>query len=138
MYHLIFIVKIKIIMKVSILGNSLTSLTLAKTLINQGIRVDIFSDKKIRKYSKTQTLGISKTNVDFFNEKILNIKNLLWDINNIKIYSENFKNQEILDFKKNNCQLFSIIKNQDLYDLLYSKLSKDKLFNQKKKLIIRG
>ena len=124
-------------MKVSILGNSLTSLTLAKTLINQGIRVDIFSDKK-KKYSKTQTLGISKTNVDFFNEKIINIKNLLWDINNIKIYSENLKNEEILDFKKNNCQLFSIIKNQDLYDLLYSKLSKDKLFNQKKKLIIRG
>ena len=121
-------------MKVSILGNSLTSLSLAKTLINQGIRVDIFSDKKIKKYSKTQTLGISKANVDFFNEKIINIKNLLWGINNIKIYSENFANEEILDFKKDNSQLFSIIRNQDLYDCLFSKLCKDKLFNLKKKI----
>ena len=41
-----------------------------------------------------------------------------------------------LDFKKDNSQLFSIIRNQDLYDCLFSKLCKDKLFNLKKKLII--
>ena len=120
-------------MKVSILGNGLTSLTLAKTLVNQGIRVDIFSDGKVQKYSNIQTLGISKTNVNFFNESIINIENLLWDINKIKIYSENLKNEEILNFKKKNCQLFSIIKNLDLYNRLLSNLNKDKLFNLKKK-----
>ena len=36
-------------MKVSILGNGLTSLTLAKLLVNQGINVDIFCDRKIIK-----------------------------------------------------------------------------------------
>ena len=46
LYHLIFIVKIKIIMKVSIIGNGLTSLTLAKMLVNHGISVDIFSNNK--------------------------------------------------------------------------------------------
>ena len=121
-------------MKVSILGNGLTSLTLAKTLVNQGIRVDIFSDGKVQKYSNIQTLGISKTNVNFFNESIINIENLLWDINKIKIYSENLKNEEILNFKKKNCQLFSIIKNLDLYNRLLSNLNKDKLFNLKKKI----
>ena len=59
LYHLIFVVKIKIIMKVSIIGNGLISLTLAKTLVNLGISVDVFSDKKIKKYNKIQTLGIS-------------------------------------------------------------------------------
>ena len=41
MYHLIFIVKIKNIMKICILGNGLTSLTLAKTLVKLDIHVDI-------------------------------------------------------------------------------------------------
>ena len=121
-------------MKVSILGNGLTSLTLAKTLVNQGIKVDIFSDGKAQKYSKIQTIGISKTNINFFNESIINIENLLWDINRIKIYSENFKKEEILNFKKSDCQLFSIIKNLDLYNRLLSNLNKNKLFNLKKKI----
>ena len=50
-YHFVssnFFVKIKIIMKVSILGNGLTSLTLAKMLVNEGINW-VFSDGKIKK-----------------------------------------------------------------------------------------
>ena len=49
MYHLIFIVKIKNIMTVCILGNSLTALTLAKALVNHEIDVDVFLIKKIIK-----------------------------------------------------------------------------------------
>ena len=85
-------------MKVSILGSGLTSLTLAKILINQGINVDIFSDQKSTKDNKIQTLGISKSNIDFFNENILNIKKFLWDINRIEIFSENLKNEKLLNF----------------------------------------
>ena len=58
-------------MKVSILGNGLTSLALAKLLVNQGLKVDIFSDQKFKKNNKIQTLGISRSNVDFFNKNIL-------------------------------------------------------------------
>ena len=61
-------------MKVSILGNGLTSLTLAKMLVNQGINVDIFSDQKNKKYNKNQTIGISKSNVEFFNKNIYTSK----------------------------------------------------------------
>ena len=121
-------------MKVSILGNGLTSLTLAKTLVNQGIKVDIFSDKKMKKYSNTQTLGISKTNIDFFNTNIIGIKKLLWGINEIEIYSENLKSEKILNFKKKNEDLFSIIKNFDLYNHLFLNLNKNKLFNFKRKI----
>ena len=46
MYHLIFIVKIKNIMTICILGNSLTALTLAKALVNQKIDVDVLFNKK--------------------------------------------------------------------------------------------
>ena len=85
-------------MKVCILGNGLVSLTLAKSLVNLGINVDIFSDQKIKKYNKIQTIGISQNNIEFFNSNIFNIKKLLWDINNIEIFSENLKNQRILKF----------------------------------------
>ena len=76
-------------MKVCILGSGLTSLTLAKTLINQGIFVDIFPSKKIFKRDSNRTLGISKINLDFFNKEVLNIEKLGWDIKKIEIFSEN-------------------------------------------------
>ena len=47
MYHLIFIVKIKNIMKVCILGGGLTALTLAKALVNYEIDVDVLFDKSL-------------------------------------------------------------------------------------------
>ena len=121
-------------MKVSILGNSLTSLTLAKALVNLDINVDIYSEKKITKYSKIQTLGISKTNIDFFNECILDIKNLLWDIEKIEIFSEKLNNEKILNFKKKNEYLFSIVRNSDLYNLLLNNLKKNKLVSFKKNI----
>jgi len=121
-------------MKVCILGNGLTSLALAKMLINHGIKVDILSDKKISKYNKIQTLGISKSNLDFFNKNILNISKLTWDINQIEIYNEKLKNEKILDFKNKDSILFSLIKNSDLYNNLYSKLKNNNYISFKKNL----
>ena len=121
-------------MKVSILGNGLTSLTLAKMLVNEGIKVDIFSDGKKHKTNNTQTLGISKSNIDFFNDKILNIKKFLWEIHRIEIYNDNFKNGKILNFEKKKEVLFSIIRNFDLYNSLFTALKKNKLITFKKNI----
>ena len=68
-------------MKVCILGNGLTSFTLAKALVNLGIKVDIFTSDKIKIISKSRTLGLSSSNIEFFNKNILNIEKLLWDRN---------------------------------------------------------
>ncbi len=121
-------------MKVSILGSGLTSLALAKSLVNQGIKVDIFSDAKIKKNSNIQTIGISKSNTDFFNKNILDIRKFLWNINKIEIFSENFNNKKILDFENENKTLFSIIKKKEIYDYLLLELKKNKLVNFKKKI----
>ena len=121
-------------MKISILGNGLTSLALAKSLVNQGIKVDIFSDQKVKNNNKIQTLGISKSNTDFFNENILDIKKFLWSINKIEVFNETTKNEKILNFDNNNETLFSIIRNFDLYNYLFLNLSKNKLVNFKKKI----
>ncbi len=121
-------------MKISILGNGLTSLTLAKMLANQNVKVDVYSDKNTKKNNKIQTLGISKTNIEFFNDKILNIEKYVWDIKKIEIYTENLTKGKVLDFENNNERLFSIIKNFKLYNYLFSNLKKDKLVNFKGKV----
>ena len=70
-------------MTVCILGNSLTALTLAKTLVNYEISVDLIFNKKNYKTQNTRTIGISKNNVDFFNSNIINIEKLIWKIKKI-------------------------------------------------------
>ena len=116
-------------MKLCILGNGLVSLSLAKALVNEGIFVDVITTQKNFKYDKSRTLGISKTNIDFFNKNILNIEKLLWNINKIEILSENYQNKKILDFANENKRLFSIIKNHDLYTRLILDLKKKNFLN---------
>ena len=120
-------------MKVCILGNGLTSLSLAKALINLGFNVDLFSKNTKNIYYKSQTIGISKSNVEYFNKYIINIDKLVWNINKIEILSENLKNDKILNFENGNTNLFSIVKNYKLYEFLLSNLKKNKSFFLKKK-----
>ena len=118
-------------MTVCILGNSLTALTLAKALVNYEIDVDVIFNKKNRKINVTRTIGISKNNIDFFNRNIINIEKLIWNIKKIEIFSENLKKEKLINFKANKCQLFSIIKNHKLYQLLDKDLSKSKFFKSR-------
>ncbi|WP_435162865.1 FAD-dependent monooxygenase [Candidatus Pelagibacter bacterium nBUS_25] len=118
-------------MTVCILGNGLTALTLAKGLVNCKINVDVLYNQKNYKISDTRTIGITKNNIDFFNNNIINIKKIIWDLKNIEIFSENLKKERLINFKANNDQLFSILKNHKLYELLEKNLSKNKFFKSK-------
>ena len=109
-------------MNVCILGNGLSSLALAKSLVNTGLNVDIIFDEKKIKNNYDRTIGISKVNLEFFNKNILNINKLSWNINKIEIYSENLKNEKILNFQNNDQRLFSVVRNYELIDLLTKKL----------------
>ena len=120
-------------MKLCIIGNGLTSLTLAKYLVNNGIFVDILSDKKKFKINKSRTIGISKNNLEFFNNNILDIKKLAWNINKIEIYSENLPNERIINFENGEKMLFVIIKNDELQKELFSKLANSKFCKLKYK-----
>ena len=72
-------------MKVCIIGNGLTALTLASALIKQNIYVDVLYEKKILNINKNRTIGISKSNIDYINKNIANINKLLWKIKKIYI-----------------------------------------------------
>ncbi len=117
-------------MKVCIIGSGLTSLTLAKALVNQNIFVDIIHQKKSYLINKSRTLGISQNNVEFFNNDIINIEKILWKLKKIEIFTENLKNEKLLNFENNNNEIFSVIKNYQLYDYLKKSLIKNKFFKE--------
>ena len=118
-------------MTVCILGNGLSALTLAKALVNKNIYVELLTQKKDLKLIQSRTLGISKSNSDFFNKNIINIEKLLWKLKKIEIFSDNLKKEKLINFEKNNDQLFSIFKNHELYKILVNDLSKSKYFKKK-------
>jgi 2-octaprenyl-6-methoxyphenol hydroxylase len=121
-------------MKVCIIGDGLVSLTLASVLIQKNLSVDILFNSKIKKYSTTRALSISKSNIDYFNKEIINIKKILWGIKNIKVFTENLSNKEILNFTNNNKQIFSIVKNHKLYEILIKNIKKSKNAKLKKNI----
>ena len=114
-------------MKLCILGGGLTGLSLAKSLIKKGLSIDIFLNKKKSDFNKSRTIGISNDNLMYFNKEILDIKKLFWDIKKIEIYSENLRNEKILNFENNNKTVFAIIRNYKLQSKLLKSLKKDKL-----------
>ena len=105
-------------MKVCILGSGLTALTLAKALVNQNIFVDLISSNKNYKINHSRTIGISKSNFNYFNKNIINIEKISWKLKKIEIYTDKNKNEKILNFENSDEQLFSIIKNYQLYEIL--------------------
>ena len=117
-------------MKVCILGNSLSSLVLARALANKNIYVDLLTSKKTNRPDKSRTIGVSKSNLDFFNKHVINIENISWKLNKIEIYTDNLKNEKILNFENSNHELFSIIKNFHLFEILEKSLLKSKYFKK--------
>ena len=125
-------------MKVCILGEGLTSLALAKALVNRDIFVDIIYKKKHQNINPNRTLGISKSNIEYFNNNISNIDKFLWKIKKIKIFSESVNNSEIIKFENKNLVLFSIIQNEKFFKKLDDELKKNKFFRYIKKKNLRN
>ena len=121
-------------MNICIIGGGLTSLSLAKNLINKKINVHFYHKNKIENLSSSRTIGISKNNLDFFNKEILNIqKKYFWEIKKIEIFSEKSKKENLLRFENDEDKLFYMVKNDYLYKSLITNISKNKFF--KKNLI---
>jgi len=123
-------------MNICIIGDGLTSLSLAKNLINKKINVHLYHKNKIKNLLSSRTIGISKNNLDFFRKEIHKIpKNNFWEIKKIEIYSEKLEKENLLKFESGKDNLFYMLKNDDLYELLLTKISKSKFF---KKSVIKN
>jgi len=118
-------------MNICIIGDGLTSLSLAKNLINKKINVHVYQKKIINNLSISRTIGISKNNMNFFKKEILKLpKKITWEIKKIEIYSEKLKKIKILNFENDNKNLFYMVKNNELYKSLNERLLKNKLFKK--------
>ena len=115
-------------MRVCVIGSGLSALTLAKALVNLNIFVDVDKQNKKEKINRSRTIGISKSNLKYFNKNIINIEKKIWNLKKIEIYSENLKNEKMLKFENNKDQLFSIVKNYQIHDLLNENLRNNKYF----------
>ena len=94
----------------------------------------LYFQKISKKKINLEQFGISRSNFDFYNNNILNINRLAWKLKKINIFSENLKNESLINFENNNNQLFSIVKNYKLHDLLEKNLKKNSYF---KKIIFK-
>ena len=123
-------------MNVCIIGEGLTALSLAKNLINKKINVHYYHKNRNGNFLSNRTIGISKSNFEFFKEKIFQISNNnYWKINKIEIYTDKIDTENLLKFENDNNDLFYIIKNDKLLKSLNSKLIKSKFF---KKIILKN
>ena len=121
-------------MNICIIGDGLTSLSLAKNLINKKINVHLYHKNKIKKLSSSRTIGISKNNLEFYKKEIIDIpKRFTWEIKKIEIFSEKIKKDNLLIFGNDNDNLFYMVKNDALHELLVNGITKNKFF--KKSLI---
>ena len=118
-------------MNVCIIGEGLTALSLAKSLINKKINVHYYHKGKNSNFSSNRTIGISKSNFEFFKEKIFQIsKNNYWKINRIEIYTDKIDTENLLKFENDKNDLFYIVKNDELSKSLNSNLIKSKFFKK--------
>ena len=118
-------------MNVCIIGDGLTSLTLAKNLINKKINVHIYQQKKENNLNPSRTIGITKNNLEFFKKEIQKFSNKdIWAIKRIEVFSEKLKSNKILNFENNSKDLFYMVKNDNFYKLLYKSLLKSKFFKK--------
>jgi 2-octaprenyl-6-methoxyphenol hydroxylase len=123
-------------MNICLIGNSLTSLVLAKSLVNKKIKVTMYYKNKYYMRDITRTIGISSNNIEFIQKEIIKInKSLLWSISQIEIYNKNEDNNKILNFIEPKKKLFFIIKNDKFYELLQKSLEKNNYF---KKIAIKN
>ena len=119
-------------MNICIIGDGLTSLSLAKNLINKKINVHIYQKKIFNNLPLSRTIGISKNNLEFFKKEIHDIPiKITWEIKKIEIYSEKLPKNKILNFENNKSNLFYMVKNFELYNSLNNKLLKNKFFKRK-------
>ena len=95
-----------------------------------------FIKKKKKKLTSNRTIGISKNNLEFYKKEIYDIpKENCWEIKKIEIYSQELKNENLLNFENKKNDLFYMVKNDELYSSLRKKIFKNKLF---KKTIINN
>ncbi len=118
-------------MKICLIGQNLTNLILALAIAERKLPVEIYLNKKTKKYTTNRTIAISSRNFKFV--KYLAKTTLpSWTTNEIKIFIENLKTKEIINFKQKNKEVFNLISYSKLNTVFQKKIFKSKYIKLKK------
>ena len=113
-------------MNICLIGQNLTNLILANVLEEKNLNVDIYLDKKIRNAKTNRTIALSSDNIDYLN-LLTKSSVVAWKSREIKIFTEDSKSKEIINFKKKNKEVFNLVSYSKLNEIFLKKIKKSKL-----------
>ena len=112
-------------MKICLIGQNLTNLILAYLFAEKKLNVDIYLNKKIQKAKTNRTIALSSENFDYLKSLTKsNIKH--WKSKEIKIFTEDSRSKEKINFNKKNKEVFNLISYSELKEIFLKKVKKSK------------
>ena len=115
-------------MKICLIGQNLTNLILASLFTKKKLKVDLYLENNFLNHKTNRTIAISADNFKFLNDlKIQPVS--FWRSKEIKIYVENLKSQEIINFKTKKKETFNLISYFKFKKSLINKIKKSKYVN---------
>ena len=112
-------------MKICLIGQNLTNLILADVFDQKKLNVDIFLNNKIQNIKTNRTIAISNENFNYL-KLSTNSSITPWKSKEIKIFTQNSKSEEIINFKKRNKEVFNLISYSKLFEFFLKKVRKSK------------
>ncbi len=112
-------------MKICLIGQNLTNLILASVFEEKKLNVDIYLNKKNQILKTNRTIAISSENFDYL--KFLAKSSVIpWKSKEIKIFIEEPKTKELINFKKKNKEVFNLIAYSKLNEIFLKRIKKSK------------
>ena len=115
-------------MKTCLIGQNLTNLILAALFAEKKVTTDIFVNSKFKNFKTDRTIALSPENFDYL-KKLANKLLPSWKSNEIKIFIEDLKSKEIINFKSKNKESFNLLIYSKLYNIFLNKIKKSKYIN---------
>ena len=112
-------------MKICLIGQNLTNSILANVFAEKKLNVDIYFNKKIQKVKTNRTIALSSENFEYLKSLTKsNIKH--WKSEEIKIFTEDSRSKEKINFNKKNKEVFNLISYSELNEIFLKKVKKSK------------
>ena len=112
-------------MKICLIGQNLTNLILANVFAQKKLNVDVYLNRKIQKIKTNRTIAISTENFEYL-KSVAKSDIVSWKTKEIKIFTNDLKTKEIINFNKKKREVFNLISYIELNSIFLKKLKKSK------------
>ena len=112
-------------MKICLIGQNLTNSILANVFAEKKLNVDVYLNKTIHKINTNRTIALSPENFHYL-KSLTKLKINTWISKEIKIFIEDSRSKEIINFNNKNREVFNLISYSKLNEIFFKKLKKSK------------